>query len=50
MPSPSLSVLAHVRHTETQYDELLMRGVDRRDARMIVRDKIDRVLDDWRGV
>ena len=43
----TLSVLAHIRHTETAYDELLMRGVDRQEARGMVRDKIDRVLEKW---
>ena len=42
-----LAVLAHVRHTKTEYDELLMRGVDRHDARSLVREKIDRVLEQW---
>jgi hypothetical protein len=44
----ALSVIADIRHTETDYDELLMRGVDRRDARGIVKDKIDDVLEKWR--
>jgi len=45
----TLSVIAHIRHTETDYDELLMRGFDRRDARGIVKDRIDEVLEKWRG-
>lgn len=28
-----LAVISYVRHTETNYDTLLARGVDRRDAR-----------------
>ena len=44
----TLSVIAHIRHAETEYDELLMRGVDRRDARGIVKDKIDDVSEKWR--
>ena len=47
--SITLAVVAHVRHTKTDYDELLMRGVDRLDARSIVREKIDRVLEQWQG-
>ena len=47
--SITLAVVAHVRHTKTDYDELLMRGVDRLDARSLVRDKIDRVLEQWQG-
>jgi len=44
-----LAVVAHIRHTHTNYDALLMRGVDRLDARAQVREKIDRVLARWRG-
>ena len=47
--SITLAVVAHVRHTKTDYDELLMRGVDRLDARSLVREKIDRVLEQWQG-
>jgi hypothetical protein len=42
-----LAVVAHVRHEETQYDELLARGVERRDARDRVREDVDRVLSGW---
>lgn len=42
-----LAVVAHIRHAETNYDELLMRGVDRNDARSRIKEKIDRVLDGW---
>jgi hypothetical protein len=44
-----LAVVAHIRHTHTNYDALLMRGVERLDARAQVREKIDRVLATWRG-
>ena len=44
-----LAVRAHVRHAHTNYDELLMRGADRRDARALVREKMDRVLAKWNG-
>jgi hypothetical protein len=44
-----LAVKAHVRHEHTNYDELLMRGTDRLDARALVREKIDRVLAKWAG-
>ena len=47
--SITLAVVAHVRHTKTAYDDLLMRGMDRHDARTLVRDKIDRVLEQWQG-
>jgi hypothetical protein len=41
-------VEAAARHDETQYDELLARGVERRDARDRVREDVDRVLSGWR--
>ena len=44
-----LAVRARVRHTHTNYDELLMRGTDRQDARVSVREKMDRVLAKWSG-
>jgi hypothetical protein len=44
-----LAVVAHVRHAETRYDELLAQGVDRRDARDRVREQVDRVLAGWRN-
>ena len=45
----TLAVVAHVRHEETKYDELLMGGMERLDARAMVKEKIDRVLDTWSG-
>ncbi len=43
-----LAVIAHIRHTETQYDLLLMQGCDRDMARLEIRADIDEVLDRWR--
>jgi len=43
------AVIASVRHEDTDYDQLLMSGVPRADARERVRAVIDRVLDAWRG-
>jgi len=43
----TLSVIAHIRHGKTDYDELLMGGMDRRDARGIVKDRIDDILETW---
>jgi hypothetical protein len=43
-----LAVLASVRHEDTSYDQLLMSGLDRADARDRVRDEVERVLEDWR--
>jgi hypothetical protein len=45
----TLAVVASVRHTETSYDELLMSGLSRADARNRVRADVDRVLDRWRA-
>jgi len=42
-----LAVAAHVRHVETSYDELLMSGWDRLDARYEVEEKVQSVLDQW---
>lgn len=42
------AVVASVRHEDTAYDELLMSGVPREQARDRIRDDIDRVLDQWR--
>ena len=43
-----LAVTAAVRHQDTRYDELLMAGVERGEARAHVRDGVARVLDGWR--
>jgi len=42
------AVVASIRHRHTKYDHLLMKGLDRMDARDTVRDDIDRVLESWR--
>jgi hypothetical protein len=42
-----LAVTAAVRHRHTRYDELLMKGVDRLDAREMVRSKIWEVVESW---
>jgi hypothetical protein len=42
-----LAVIAHIRHEHTGYDELLMRGTPRVEAREQVREQIDRVLETW---
>jgi hypothetical protein len=43
-----LAVAASVRHTDTNYDELLMSGVDRETARDRVRDRVEDILSAWR--
>lgn len=45
-----LAVIAHVRHAETNYDEFLAQGMERREARHEVQDEIDQVLARWKGV
>ncbi|MBN1425449.1 DUF2293 domain-containing protein [Candidatus Fermentibacteria bacterium] len=42
-----LAVIAHIRHRETRYDELMMRGSDRRVAREMIRDDVDEVIRRW---
>ncbi|NAS24240.1 DUF2293 domain-containing protein [Herbidospora sp. NEAU-GS84] len=45
----TLAVVASVRHKDTAYDELLMKGVPRMTARAQIRDRIDAVLESWRA-
>ena len=42
-----LAVIASIRHKHTHYDELLMRGLDRCEARWAVEDKIEQLLSSW---
>jgi hypothetical protein len=42
-----LAVVAHVRHTQTEYDELLVGGCDRQEARARVTDEASAVLREW---
>jgi hypothetical protein len=42
-----LAVVASIRHEDTDYDDLLMSGVARADARDRIRPAIDRVLAAW---
>jgi hypothetical protein len=44
-----LAVVASIRHQDTSYEDLLMSGVPRADARELVRDDVDRVLNAWLG-
>lgn len=43
----SLAVAAAIRHNDTPYDSLLMSGVDRSEARRLVRDDVEGVLQAW---
>lgn len=45
----SLAVRAHVRHVETSYDDLLMRGFERIEARQMVEDKVRTIMTKWQG-
>ena len=42
-----LAVIAAVRHEDTRYEELLMRGVSRAEARKLVSEDVDLVLRAW---
>jgi len=43
-----LAVRAHIRHRQTAYDELLMKGWDRQEARAAVRATLDALAASWR--
>jgi hypothetical protein len=42
-----LAVRAHIRHEHTNYDELLMMGWDRDDARIEIMDEVELVIEKW---
>lgn len=42
-----LAVIASIRHQDTPYDNLLMSGIDRGQAREFVRDTVTGVLEGW---
>jgi hypothetical protein len=44
-----LAVIASIRHEDTDYDELLMAGVDRAEARERVHNDVDCALEAWRA-
>ena len=44
-----LAVIAHIRHAETNYDDLLMHGFERYEARSEVENKVTSLLYKWRG-
>ena len=45
-----LAVAAHVRHTETAYDDLLRRGGVRHAARRQVHGRVSEVLGQWESI
>ena len=44
-----LAGIAHVRHAETNHDDLLAQGWDRHEAREAVRLQVDQLLEEWEG-
>ena len=42
-----LAVVAHIRHEHTRYDQLLMTGCPRKDARRKIASEIDRTVEKW---
>ena len=48
-PAVRLAVIAHIRHAETEYDTLLASGMERREARALVQNSIERVLESWQA-
>jgi len=42
-----LAVIAHIRHAETKYDELLATDYERGNARLLVKRDVNRVLAAW---
>jgi hypothetical protein len=44
-----LAVVAAVRHEDTRYDNLLMSGVPREEARELVGHDIDRIINGWQA-
>jgi hypothetical protein len=45
----TLAVRARVRHQHTNYDELLFGGYDRHEARAMVEERVERMLDAWQA-
>ena len=43
-----LAVIAHIRHRETNYDQLLGNGWPRHDARTHVRNRVDEISESWK--
>ena len=43
----ALAVKAHVRHKHTHYDQLLMKGWERTEARSSIAEKLDQILREW---
>jgi hypothetical protein len=44
----TLAVVAAIRHGDTDYDDLLMAGVDRDEARQRIHADVEQTLEEWR--
>ena len=44
-----LAVVAHIRHRETDYDDVLAKGLERHEARVRVRDVVEEICERWAG-
>ncbi|MGI9066667.1 MAG: DUF2293 domain-containing protein [Pyrinomonadaceae bacterium] len=44
-----LAVIAHIRHSETNYDEMLGKGWPRHEARAHVRNQVDQISESWKS-
>lgn len=44
----TLAAVAWIRHRRTAFDDLMMQGVDRAEAREWIRGAVDRVLEAWK--
>ena len=44
-----LAVEAHIRHTETKYDDLFGKGKVKKEIRQDVKGAVLRVMDKWRN-
>jgi hypothetical protein len=45
----TLAVVAAIRHADTDYDDLLMAGIDRGEARQHIHADVEQTLEEWRG-
>ena len=43
-----LAVKAHIRHRHTPYDELLAQGLERGEARALVKARVDELVEQWK--
>lgn len=44
----NLAVLAHIRHTMTEYDELLSKGYERGSSRLLISDRAEEIMNTWK--